>query len=92
MTRVVVLLCAMTVLVPAVCAGQESAPDYAAIARRLDRQRAEIAPPLGATVYTLDHRRLLDQPGDENVPLGNSLLQLPGVSVGPNGQIRVRNQ
>jgi hypothetical protein len=43
-------------------------------------------------VYTLDHRRLLDQPGDENVPLGNSLLQLPGVSVGPNGQIRVRNQ
>lgn len=92
MTRVVLLLCAMGVFVPAVCAGQVSAPDYAAIARRLDRQRAEIAPPLGATVYTLDHRRLLDQPGDENVSLGNSLLQLPGVSLGPNGGIRVRNQ
>ena len=91
MTGMVVLLCAMTVLVPAVHAGQAPSPDYAAIARRLDRQRAEIAPPLGATVYTLDHRRLLDQPGDENVPLDNSLLQLPGVSIGPNGHISVRN-
>lgn len=92
MMRVVPLLCAMAVLVPAVCAGQESAPDYAAIARRLDRQRPEIAPPLGATVYTLDHRRLLDQPGDENRSLGASLPQLPGVSVGPNGQVSVRGQ
>jgi hypothetical protein len=54
--------------------------------------RAEIAPPLGASTYTLDHRRLLDQPGDENLPLGDSLLQLPGVSLGPDGQVRVRGQ
>jgi hypothetical protein len=85
-----ILLCAMVPV--AACAGQAPAPDYAAAARRLDQERAQIAPPLGATVYTLDSRRLLDQPGGENVSLGDSLLQLPGVSLGPNGQVRVRNQ
>ena len=33
---------------------------------RLDQARAEIAPLVGATTYTLDRRRLIDQPGDEN--------------------------
>jgi hypothetical protein len=87
-----ILLCAMTLLAPAACAGQKPAPDYSAIARQLDRARAQIAPPLGATTYTLDRRRLLDQPGGDNVSLGTSLLQLPGVSLGPNGEISVRNQ
>ena len=86
----VIVVCAMTIL--GACAGQQPSPDYAAINTRLDQERAEIAPPLGATTYTLDHRRLLDQPGDENLPLGNSLLQLPGVSLGPDGQVRVRVQ
>jgi hypothetical protein len=49
-------------------------------------------PPLGATTYTLDSSRLRDQPGDENVSLGQSLQQLPGVSLGPNGEVRVRGQ
>ena len=76
----------------AACSAEQPVPDYAAAAARLDQARAEIAPPLGATTYTIDHRRLLDQPGDENRTLGQSLEQLPGVTVGPNGQLRVRGQ
>jgi outer membrane receptor for ferrienterochelin and colicins len=86
----VISICAMAAL--AACAAQQSAPDYAATARDLDQARAEIAPPLGATTYTLDSRRLLDQPGGENRSLAGSLLQLPGVSLGPNGQVHVRGQ
>jgi hypothetical protein len=73
-------------------AAQQPVPDYAAVAGRLDQARAEIAPPLGATTYTLDHRRLLDQPGDENRSLAQSLTQLPGVTLGSNGQVHVRDQ
>jgi hypothetical protein len=76
----------------AACAAQQSAPDYAATAGRLDQARIEIAPPLGATTYTLDSRRLLDQPDGENRSLAKSLLQLPGVTLGPNGQVHVRGQ
>jgi hypothetical protein len=61
-------------------------------AARLDQAREEIAPPLGATTYTLDSRRLLDQPGDENRSLPQSLRQLPGVTLGPSGELRVRGQ
>jgi hypothetical protein len=84
------LICATAVL--AACAGQQPAANYATITERLDRARPEIAPPLGATTYTLDHDRLLDQPGDENRSLAASLTQLPGVAVGPNGQVHVRDQ
>ena len=86
----VISVCAMAVL--AACAAQQSAPDYAATASDLDQARAEIAPPLGATTYTLDSRRLRDQPGGENRSLAESLLQLPGVTLGPNGQMHVRGQ
>ena len=66
--------------------------DYAGVAAELDQARAEITPPLGATTYTLDSSRLRDQPGDENRSLAQSLGQLPGVTLGPNGQVRVRGQ
>jgi hypothetical protein len=89
MTRVI-MVCATVAL--AACAAEQPAPDYAAAAERLDQARAEIAPPLGATTYTLDRRRLLDQPGDENRTLAQSLEQLPGVRVGANGEVRVRGQ
>jgi hypothetical protein len=68
------------------------APDYAGVAARLDQAREEIAPPLGATTYALDSRHLLDQPGDENRNLAQSLRQVPGVTLGPNEQVRVRGQ
>ena len=89
MTRVI-MVCATVAL--AACAAEQPAPDYAAAAARLDQARAEIIPPLGATTYTLDRRRLVDQPGDENRSLGQSLEQLPGVRLAPNGQLRVRGQ
>ncbi|HEX3413747.1 MAG TPA: hypothetical protein VHT00_18715 [Stellaceae bacterium] len=86
--RLVTIVCATAALTA--CATPSS--DYAGVAAGLDRARAEIAPPLGATTYTLDSRRLRDQPGDENVSLAQSLGQLPGVTLGPNGQLRVRGQ
>jgi hypothetical protein len=89
MTRVI-MVCATAAL--AACAAEQPGPDYTAAAARLDQARAEIAPPLGATTYTLDRRRLVDQPGDENRTLAQSLEQLPGVTLGPNGQVRVRGQ
>ena len=86
--RLVMVVCATAAL--AACATPGS--DYAGVAAELDQARAEITPPLGATTYTLDSRRLRDQPGDENVSLAQSLGQLPGVTLGPNGQLRVRGQ
>ena len=86
--RVVTIVCAMAAL--AACATPRS--DYAGVAAELDQARAEITPPLGATTYTLDSSRLRDHPGDENHSLAQSLGQLPGVSLGPNGQVRVRGQ
>ena len=86
--RLVTIRCATAAL--ASCATPGS--DYAGVAAKLDQARAEIAPPLGATTYTFDSRRLLDQPGDENCSLAQSLGQLPGVALGPHGQLRVRGQ
>jgi hypothetical protein len=84
------MVCATVAL--AACAVEQPAPDYAAAAARLDQERAEIALPLGATAYTLDRSRLLDQPGDENRTLAQSFEQLHGVTLGANGQVRVRGQ
>ena len=89
MTRVI-MVCATVAL--AACAAEQPAPDLVAAAARLDQARAEIAPPLGATTYTLDRGRLLDLPGGENSTLAQSLEQLPGVMLGPNGQLHVRGQ
>ncbi len=85
-----ILVCVVAALVA--CAGQKPPPDYVAMAQRLDHARAEITPPLGATTYTLDASRLHDQPGGENRSLSASLLQLPGVSPSPNGQVRLSDQ
>ena len=86
--RLFAIVCATAAL--AACATPAS--DYAGVAAELDQARAEITPPLGATTYTLDSSRLRDQPGDENRSLAQSLGQLPGVTLGPNGQLRVRGQ
>jgi len=82
------IVCATAAL--AACSAPE--PDYAGVAARLDQAREDIMPPLGATMYTLDSRRLLDQPGDENRSLPQLLRQLPGVTLGPSGELRVRGQ
>jgi hypothetical protein len=61
--RKVVLLSWLGLL--AGCAAQQGRPDRASTDQRLDQARAELTPPL-ATIYTLDCRRLVDQPGGEN--------------------------
>lgn len=80
------------VLLAMVLSGCATVPEPASTTERLDRARAGILPPLGATEYTLDRQRLLDQPGGENQPLANSLARLPGATLGPAGQVRVRGQ
>jgi hypothetical protein len=74
------------------CTEEQPQLDYLAISQRLDSAQAEIMPPLGATTYELDRQRLVDQPGGENRSLAGSLVQLPGVTLGPDGQVRVRGQ
>ena len=88
--RKVVFLAGLFAL--AACAYPASSPNDAAVSRRLDQARAEITPPLGATTYTLDRQRLLDQPGGENNSIAAALTQLPGVTAGPDGAIHVRGQ
>ncbi len=80
------------VLLATALGGCAAMPDPGSTGERLDRARAGILPPLGATEYTLDRQRLLDQPGGENQLLASSLARLPGVAVGPGGQVRVRGQ
>ncbi|WP_428485818.1 hypothetical protein [Rhodopila sp.] len=65
---------------------------YAAIARKMDENRARIFAPLGATAYSFDQSRLQSQPGGENRSIGSTLLQAPGVSPGVDGQVHVRGQ
>jgi hypothetical protein len=74
------------------CAAQRQQTDYVTVSRQLDIARAQITPPLGATVYELDRQRLASQPGGDNRSLAQSLAQLPGVAVLPGGQITVRGQ
>ena len=81
----VVIACATVALAACIAGGS----DYADLAAQLDQARETIAPPLGATTY---NRRLLDQPGDENRSLAQSLRQLPGVTLAPDGQVRGRGQ
>ena len=86
----IILACATAAV--AACTAQQPAANYATIVDQLDRARAGITPPLGATTYTLNHQRLVDQPGDENRSLTATLTQLPGVALGPNGQVHVRDR
>ncbi len=74
------------------CVGQPASQHDTLVSQRLDAARAQITPPLGATVYELDHQRLVDQPGGENSSLAGSLAQLRGVAIPPTGQTSVRGQ
>lgn len=61
-------------------------------ARRLDSARASINPALGATAYLLTNDALEKRPSGESANLVNVLLQMPGVSQGGDGAIRIRGQ
>ncbi|HEV2364026.1 MAG TPA: TonB-dependent receptor [Caulobacteraceae bacterium] len=61
-------------------------------ARRLDTARAAIEPSLGASTYALSNDTVETRPGGEAVKLSQVMLQMPGVALGPAGQLRVRAQ
>jgi outer membrane receptor protein involved in Fe transport len=58
----------------------------------LDAQRDEIAPDLGATVYTIDPDQIQTQSQGENAPFNQTLLRAPGVAEDSFGQLHVRGE
>ena len=65
--------------------------DIVVTAKRLTKARSDIETRIGATVYTLSSKAILNQPGGEDIPLNQTLLQTPGVSQDSYGQIHLRN-
>jgi outer membrane receptor protein involved in Fe transport len=64
------------------------------IAQKLEQARLSIEPQIGASTYTLSQQSIQDQPGGENNPLNQTLLQAPGVDQDSlaDGAIHVRNE
>ena len=60
-------------------------------AQRLDQARASIEPSLGASTYTINAASIKAQPGGENQPFNQVVLQLPGVVQDSFGQFHVRD-
>jgi len=60
------------------------------IGKRLDRERSEIQPSLGATRYDFSKTAISNTPLGENAPLNQVLLRAPGVVQDGFGQIHVR--
>src|SRR5258708_35863199 len=51
-----------------------------------------IEPRIGASTYTITQQAIKNQPGGENVPFNQVLLQAPGTSQDSFGQLHVRNE
>ena len=60
------------------------------VGKRLDRERSEIQPSLGATRYDFSKTAISNTPLGENAPLNQVLLRAPGVVQDGFGQIHVR--
>jgi outer membrane receptor protein involved in Fe transport len=60
-------------------------------AKRLVQARSHIQTRIGATIYQLSGKAIQNQPGGEDIPLNQTLLQTPGVSQDSFGQIHLRN-
>ncbi|MGH8220410.1 MAG: TonB-dependent receptor [Steroidobacteraceae bacterium] len=59
-------------------------------ARRLNAERSEIETQTGASTYKITSEAIAAQPGGENVPLNQVLLQAPDVVQDSFGQLHVR--
>lgn len=68
----------------------ETLPPLEIVAKRLDRERSEIQPSLGATRYDFGRTAIQNTPQGENAPLNQVLLRAPGVVQDGFGQIHVR--
>jgi hypothetical protein len=75
---------------------QPSAPaiqlDTIVVTGSLDTQRDQIAPDLGATVYTIDPSQIQAQAQGDNAPFNQTLLRAPGVAEDSFGQLHVRGE
>lgn len=70
--------------------GPVQIPAIEVTAKRLDRERSEIQPSLGATRYDFGRTAISNTPQGENAPLNQVLLRAPGVVQDGFGQIHVR--
>jgi outer membrane receptor protein involved in Fe transport len=72
----------------------KQALDLAVIAQQLNEARLAIQPRIGASTYTIPDKAIEAQPGGENNPLSQVLLQAPGVTQDSQsqGQLHVRNE
>src|SRR5580698_9345294 len=66
--------------------------DIEVVAKRLDAERQQIQPSLGATSYNFSPEALRNVPQGENAPLNQVLLQAPGVAQDSFGQIHLRGE
>ena len=75
-------------------ATQPPAEEVTIVAKRLEEARLGIEPQTGASTYTLSREAIQDQPGGDNNPLNQVLLQAPGVDQDnlANGAIHIRNE
>ncbi len=69
----------------------DTTEDIVVTAKRLAKARSAIETRIGATVYTLSDKAIRNQPGGEDIPLNQTLLQTPGVSQDSYGQVHLRN-
>lgn len=65
--------------------------DIVVTAKRLETARSSIQTRIGATTYVLTSKSIQNQPGGDDIPLNETLLQAPGVSQDSFGQIHLRN-
>jgi len=65
--------------------------DIVVTAQRLAKARASIQTRIGASTTTLSSKDIARQPGGEEIPLNQTLLQTPGASQDSFGQIHLRN-
>jgi hypothetical protein len=68
--------------------------DLEVIAKKLSEARINIEPRIGASTYTLTKDAIQDLPGGTNAPIGDAILQMPGVDQDnlANGGFHVRNE
>ncbi|MGD0103378.1 MAG: TonB-dependent receptor [Rhodopila sp.] len=66
--------------------------DIDVISNRLDEERQQIQPDLGATSYKFSPEALQNIPQGENAPLNQVLLQAPGTAQDSFGQIHLRGE
>ena len=70
----------------------QQALNLSVIEQRLNEARLSIQPRIGASTYTIPDTAIRAQPGGENAPLNQVLLQAPGVAQDSFGQLHVRNE